>query len=74
MRKISALVLGILSGALAGGTLALLFAPTSGEELQSQLRDGMDRMVSDVRQAATDRRLELEQELDRLRSQRIKIE
>lgn len=74
MKKLTSLFLGILSGALTGATLALLFAPSSGEQLKRQLSDGFDQMVQDVRQAATDRRQELEIELDKLRSPSIKIE
>lgn len=74
MRKITSLIIGLFSGALTGATLALLFAPSSGEQLKRQLNEGLDQMVQDVRQAAVDRRQELEIELDKLRSPSIKIE
>lgn len=35
---------GLLTGALVGGTIALLLAPKSGEETQKDLKEKMDEM------------------------------
>ena len=38
MKRFVSLLAGFLTGAVVGATLAILFAPTSGEELQSQIQ------------------------------------
>ena len=61
---------GIMMGAFVGATLALLFAPTSGEELRFQIQDQSMRVQQDVKQAAAERRAELEEQLAGLRAPR----
>jgi gas vesicle protein len=61
---------GLALGGLIGAGLALMFAPSSGEVLRIQIRDEIDRVQSDVRQAAVDRRAELEEQLAALRQPR----
>ena len=67
-------VLSFLSGAaigfVVGATIAILLAPTSGEELRKQMQDRADRIQLEVRQAADARRQELEQQLETLRTPR----
>ena len=57
-------------GALVGVSLALLFAPASGEELIDRMQAETERVKTEVRQAAQDRRGELEQQLEALRAPR----
>jgi gas vesicle protein len=59
-----------MMGALVGATLALLFAPTSGEELRFQIHDQSMRVQQDVKHAAAERRAELEEQLAALRAPR----
>lgn len=70
MRKIFAFLIGVLLGGLVGSTIALLLAPASGEQLRAQLRQRTGQFVSEIRQAAETRRVELEQRLQELRSPR----
>jgi gas vesicle protein len=61
---------GFILGGLLGAGLSLLLAPSSGEQLRSQLQSGAERIRLDVEQAATDRRAELERQLAALRAPR----
>jgi gas vesicle protein len=74
MRRFVALFAGLLTGALVGGVMALLFAPNSGKALQQQIADTVDRLAGEVRQAADERRIDLENELDKLRQRQVKLE
>jgi gas vesicle protein len=61
---------GFVLGGLIGATVALLFAPTSGEELRGQMTGEVARIRSEVSQAASARRAELEQQLAAMRAPR----
>jgi len=61
---------GMVMGALVGATLAILLAPSSGEELRYQLQSRVDTIQSDVKQAAASRRAEMEQQLAEMRAPR----
>lgn len=74
MRRLASFFLGVLFGGLVGAILALIFAPSSGKQLQEQLSVTVDRVSDEVRMAAMQRRKELEEELNRLRQSRIKLE
>ena len=63
-------LIGITVGSLVGSTIALLMAPESGEDLRSQIRDRGQNFFSDVRLAADERRIELRQRLDEMRTPR----
>ncbi len=67
MRKIFAFLIGVLLGSLVGSTIALLLAPTSGEQLRARLRQRVQAVTAEVRQAMEQRRIELEQHLQELR-------
>jgi gas vesicle protein len=49
---------------VAGGALALLFAPASGQELQQQIQEHVDQLIEEGKAAAEARRLELEAQLE----------
>jgi gas vesicle protein len=74
MRKLVSLMAGFLTGALVGGVLGLLFAPGSGAELREKFKQEVERLASEIRQASTERRLELESELESLRKPPVKLE
>ena len=59
---------GFVLGGLIGVSLGLLFAPASGEDLRGQIQGEIDRVRSEVAGAASERRIELEQQLAALRS------
>ncbi len=73
MRKIFGFLIGTFVGGLVGGTIALLLAPKSGEELRGQIRQRGTGFFAEVKNAADARRLELEDELQRLRAPRIQL-
>jgi gas vesicle protein len=70
MRKAFGFVLGAAVGAFVGGTIALLFAPASGEALRGQIRDRGAAFTTEVQQAASTRRAELQARLAELRAPR----
>jgi len=54
---------GFLIGGLTGAGLALLFTPQSGAELRQRIRARWRQIVEEGREAAAQRRAELEREL-----------
>lgn len=75
MRKVTSLLLGALVGGLVGSSLALLFAPSSGEETRQQINDYFTNLKQEVESAAEEKRAELEAQLKKLRSgQQVAIE
>jgi gas vesicle protein len=70
MRRLLGFLLGVVLGGLVGSTLALLFAPESGSELRTQIRERFAAFGAEIRQAAATRRIELQQRLDTLRAPR----
>lgn len=61
---------GFVLGGLVGVSVALLLAPSSGEELRGQISGEIGRIRSEVSQAASARRAELEQQLAAMRAPR----
>ena len=68
MRRFFSLIIGILTGSLIGAILALLFAPASGGELRAQISERAQHFSTDIRQAASTKRIELQERLDTLRA------
>jgi gas vesicle protein len=68
MRRTFSFIIGTVLGALAGAVLALLFAPESGEELRTKIQDRTQNFAADVRQAASTKRIELQNRLEGLRA------
>lgn len=73
MRRMFSFLMGALTGALVGATVALLLAPSSGEELQARARERFTTVKDEVRQAYEARVAQLEAELESLRK-RVKPE
>ena len=69
MRNFFNFMMGIFFGALVGATAAILLAPSSGDDLRSELSSRFSRFTEELTQAAHDSRAELEQQLQNLRSQ-----
>ena len=70
MSKFFNFIAGATLGALVGASIAILLAPTSGEELQAQIKSQVDQIQLEVKTAASDRRAELEKQLSSLREPR----
>ena len=70
MRRMFGFLIGITVGGLVGSTIALLMAPESGDELRTMLRERGQNFFNDVRSAADERRIELRQQLEELRTPR----
>ena len=45
---------GLVIGAIAGAAVALLFAPSSGQKLRTQLRQGADKLTNRAREMYAD--------------------
>jgi gas vesicle protein len=56
----------LLGAALAAG-LVLLFAPQSGAEVRQKIKDRVDDILAEGRQAAEERRLELTAQFESLK-------
>lgn len=74
MKRFASFLLGVVAGAISGGVAALLLAPASGRSLQDQLVESANRLNNEVKQAAVEKRLEMETELARLRQDKFKLE
>jgi gas vesicle protein len=68
MRRVFGFLIGATIGGLVGATLALLFAPASGEEIRSQITDRTQLLATEIRQAADSKRIELQERLEILRA------
>lgn len=67
MKRLLTFILGVASGALVGASIAILVAPSSGEDLRSGLRDRFGRLRDELQSAADERRTELERQLTNMR-------
>ena len=70
MRRMFGFMIGIVVGALVGGTVALLLAPQTGDKFRSEIRARGEGFVNDVRHAAEARRIELTEQLESMRAPR----
>jgi gas vesicle protein len=68
MNKVFSFLIGAMMGALVGGTVAILLAPSSGEELREQIGERTIQLTDDIKSVAAERRAELERELAALRA------
>jgi gas vesicle protein len=70
MHRVTSFLSGFIIGGLIGGALGLLLTPASGDHLRQQMRDRAQKFQIEIKNAATTRRAELEQELAALRQPR----
>ncbi len=68
MSKIFNFFIGMMMGGMVGAIVGLLLAPSSGEEMRSQLQEQSIRLRDEVKAVAEARRAELERELSALRA------
>ena len=71
MRNVIRFLVGLVTGAVVGGVLALLFAPTSGEETRAKLEESYTHVRNEVKEAATAKAEALKTELARLQKKVI---
>ncbi|MEA3325832.1 MAG: YtxH domain-containing protein [Chloroflexota bacterium] len=71
MRKFWNLLFGALMGGFVGSSLALLFAPASGEKLRGDITSYFENLQYEVNRAGEEKRAELEAQLKKLRSGEI---
>ncbi len=67
MGKLVNFLLGVVTGALVSGVVVTLFAPSSGIELQDQIKGYVHNMQDEVQSAREVRRREMEEQLTKLR-------
>ena len=68
MSKSSSWLKGAFLGGLCGSLAVLLLTPYSGAELKARINDYINNVQEEVHQAGVEKRLELETELELLRS------
>lgn len=68
MRKFGKMFLGALLGGLVGSSLALIFAPASGEKLREEVTSYFKNLQYEVNRAGEEKRAELEAQLNKLRT------
>jgi len=73
MRRMFGFVIGLFVGWLVGGTIALLLAPESGEDLRNEIRSRSANFLGEIKSAADTRRADLEKQLADLRAPRIPL-
>lgn len=67
MRRFFSFLLGSITGALFGAAIALLIAPSSGEELQARARERFSSLRNEIQDAYESRVAQLESELESMR-------
>lgn len=69
MRKFGFLLFGTVMGGLVGSTLALLLTPVAGIEIRKKISNVIGNVRTEIINASKEKRLELETQLEQLRSQ-----
>ena len=67
MRRFFSFLLGTITGALFGAAIALLIAPSSGEELQARAKERFTHLKDEIQEAYEARVSQLEAELESMR-------
>ncbi len=68
MQRFLSFLAGATIGGLVGSTVVLLLTPTSGRDVQAQLKERAEYIQLEVNKAAAERRSELEKQLATLRA------
>lgn len=67
MKRTFSFMAGVFCGALVGAVSALLLAPSSGRQMQVEVRTRFDHVMADARSAAEAKRAQLEAQLAALK-------
>jgi len=70
MRKAIAFTFGAVLGGILGGLASLLLTPYSGKELRSTIRQQVDDIQVEIKEAGQNKRAELEAQLEVLIEQK----
>jgi len=70
MRRFFTFLLGTVSGAIVGASVALLIAPASGEELRTRARQRFAGLRDEIQDAYETRSAQLQAELEQMRKRR----
>lgn len=73
MKNFGKFLLGTVIGAITGATLVLMFTPSSGAALRNKVCENFTMIRSDVRNAAQQKRDELQAELARLQKRDLPL-
>ena len=68
MRKFGNFIFGAFLGGVVGSTLALLFAPMTGENTRQEIVNYFSHIKEEVNRAADEKRAEMVAQLESLRS------
>ena len=68
MRKFGSFMFGAILGGLISISLVILLTPESGEDLRYQIEARIKEIIDEVNRAADEKRAELEDQLQTLRS------
>lgn len=67
MRRFFSFLLGTIMGALVGAAVALLIAPSSGDELKARAKERITGIRDEIQEAYQERVSQLEAELENMR-------
>ena len=67
MRKLFAFLVGLVSGAVVGGAVALLLAPMSGEALKGEISARVEQLRAEMEAAAAEQEKRLRAEFERMK-------
>ena len=70
MRKFGILLFGTVLGGLIGSSLALLLTPVAGIEIRKKISSMIGNVRTEIINASKEKRLELETQLEQLRSEK----
>lgn len=68
MRKIAYLLAGAVLGGVTGSVLVFLFTPAPGAQIRNRIKENLLHLSQEIRLAAEERRIELNEQLARLRA------
>ncbi|MBS1250186.1 MAG: hypothetical protein MAG431_01776 [Chloroflexi bacterium] len=68
MKKFTRFLSGMILGSVIGGISVLLLTPASGDDLRSELQQKVKDIQAEIKTAASEKRRELEEELQKLRA------
>ena len=67
MRRLFNFIFGAIIGGFVGAAAAILLAPSSGDDLQLEIRDRFKGLWDELQAAAQDRKAEMEGQLQEMR-------